>query len=50
MAEVVTLIERPNVRQTLNEALGIDILEVRALYIIALKETKVFNSIFDIIE
>jgi len=49
MAEVVTLIARPNVRQTLNEALGIDLLEARALYI-ALKETKVFNSIFDIIE
>jgi hypothetical protein len=49
MAEVVTLIEQPNVRQTLNEALGIDILEARALYI-ALKEAKVFNSIFDIIE
>ncbi len=49
MAEVVILIERPNVRQTLNEALGIDLLEARALHI-ALKETKVFNSIFDIIE
>ena len=49
MAEVVTLIERPNVRQTLNEALGINILEAQALYI-ALTETKVFNSIFDIIE
>ena len=49
MAEVVTLIERPNVRQSLNEAWGIDILEDRTLYI-ALKETKVFNSIFDIIE
>ena len=49
MAEVVTLIEQPNVRQTLNEALGIDILEARALYI-ALKGNKVFNSIFDIIE
>ena len=49
MAEVVTLIERSNVRQSLNEALGIDILEARALYI-ALKETKFFNSIFDIIE